>query len=129
MHPLIGLVSGQGLKGVLRFDPSPEFGPHALERAEKVLGAVFESATGAHAMQHVSGAQANALDGGAFRTGWSAAVLAEPEGAPAAAGAGPEVPTYGRGSTWTVSQSCCSLASEPSNSSNSARAESAGSMR
>ena len=41
-------------------------------------------------MQDVAGAQSDALDGGALWAGWASAVLAQAEGAPAAAAAGPE---------------------------------------
>jgi hypothetical protein len=41
-------------------------------------------------VEPVAGARADALDGGALRARWSAAVLAEPEGAPATAAAGSE---------------------------------------
>jgi hypothetical protein len=58
-----------------------------------VRGAVPEPAAWTHAMRDVAGAQADALDGGALWAGWPAAVLAQPEGALAAAAAGPEEAT------------------------------------
>jgi hypothetical protein len=42
-------------------------------------------------MQDAAGAQADALGGGTLRARWLAAVLAQPEGAPAAAAARAEV--------------------------------------
>ena len=44
-------------------------------------------------MPDVAGAKADALHGGALGAGWPAAVLAQPEGAPAAAAAGSEEAT------------------------------------
>ena len=43
-------------------------------------------------MQDVTGAHADALYGGTIRAGWAAAVLAQPESAPAAATARSEAP-------------------------------------
>jgi hypothetical protein len=74
-----------------------------LSGAEEIRGAVLEPAAGAHPVEQVARSQADALDGGALRAGWAAAVLARREGVPAAAAAcskgapvkmpGPHAPT------------------------------------
>jgi hypothetical protein len=51
---------------------------------------VLEPAPGAHPVEQLAGTHPDALYRGALRAGWAAAVLAQPEGAPAAAASGSE---------------------------------------
>jgi hypothetical protein len=64
---------------VFRFDPPPDLRPQASARTEQVMGAVLKPAPGAHAVEGIAGAHADALDGGTLGAYWATAVLTQPK--------------------------------------------------